>query len=137
MDETWWESARDTSGYIYNRVVTSTNEPPPYSLFYGSRDSLSHLRIFGSKAYVNIPLQLRNSDHSPISNEGILVGYGDQHLKSYKIYIPSLNIMWITNDVIFQEYDENGVPYEQIKDGVVTPIDPIRREISEFKYFTS
>ena len=134
LDETWWESARDTSGYIYNRVVTSTNEPPPYSLFYGSRDSLSHLRIFGSKAYVNIPLQLRNSDHSPISNEGILVGYGDQHLKSYKIYIPSLNIMWITNDVIFQEYDENGVPYKQIKDGVVTPIDPIRREISEFKY---
>ena len=55
LDEEWWEYARETAGYIYNRVVSGHNEVPPYTQLYGTRNSLSHLRIFGCKAYPNIP----------------------------------------------------------------------------------
>ena len=63
LDEEWWEAARDTAAYIYNRVVNGHNDVPPFTQLYGTRDSLSHLRIFGSRAYPNIPLHLRLSDH--------------------------------------------------------------------------
>ena len=135
LNEPWWQSARETAEYIYNRVVSASNEPPPFTQFYGTRDSLSHLRIFGSKCYVNIPLQLRTADHSAIAQEGILIGYGPRHILSYKIYVPSLNILLITNDCVFQEYDENGEPYEQLQNNnIPVTVDPIPRDINDYKY---
>ena len=101
LDENWWEHARETAGYIYNRVVNAQNEVPPYTQMYGTRESLSHLRIFGSRAYPNIPLQLRLSDHQDVAYEGILVGYSPGHLLSYKIYVPKLNLLIITAYVTF------------------------------------
>ena len=38
------------------------------------------------------------------------------HILSYKIYIQSLNLLAITGDVTFQEYDVDGKSYKNIID---------------------
>jgi hypothetical protein len=134
LAEDWWEHARETAGYIYNRVVNAQNDIPPFTQMYGSRESLSHLRIFGSKAYPNIPLQLRESDHKNVAYEGILVGYSAEHLLSYKIYVPNLNYLIITGDVTFQEYDSDGQPYENNNDGKLIKYESKERDLSDFIY---
>ena len=48
LEKVWWKHARDTAYYIYNKVVNSQNEIPPFTQMCGTRESLSHLRIFDS-----------------------------------------------------------------------------------------
>ena len=102
------EHSRETAGYLYNRVVNAQNEVPLYTQMHGTRESLSYLRIFRSRAYPNIPLQLRLSYRQDVAYGGILVGYSPGHLLLYKIYVPKFNLLIITADVTFQEYNENG-----------------------------
>ena len=46
IDEEWWEAARDMEEYIYYRAVNGHSEVSLLIQLYGTRDSLSHLRIF-------------------------------------------------------------------------------------------
>ena len=59
-------------------------------------------------------LGIKTSDHQGVAYEGILVGYSDDHFLSYKIYVSKLNLLIITADVIFQEFDKHGKPYDQM-----------------------
>ena len=34
LDEEWWETAWDTAGCLYNRVVNGHNEVPPFTQLY-------------------------------------------------------------------------------------------------------
>ena len=49
-------------------------------LGYMIHETVYHSRIFGRRAYPNIPLELRHSDHHDVAYEGILAGYNDDHL---------------------------------------------------------
>ena len=93
--------------------MSGHNEVPSFTQLYGTWDSLSHLRIFRCQAYPDIPLELRHSDHQDVANEGILVGYSNDHLLSCKIYVSKLNLLLITADVAFQEFDKDGKPYDK------------------------
>ena len=115
-------------------IYSGHNEVPPYTQLYGTRDSLSHLRIFGCKAYPNIPLELRKSDHQDVAYDGILVGYSDDHILSYKIYVPGLNLLLITADVTFQECDTDGNPYDQSSRSKSLKYEAKERDISDFMY---
>ena len=48
--------------------------------------------------------------------------------------MPKLNLLIITADVAFQEYDENGKPYEQIIDGKLLKFESKARDLSDFLY---
>ena len=73
------------------------------NLFYNHITSLSHLKIFGSIGYINIPEPLRKKDFSPKGLKSILIGYEEDHIKNYRMYIPRLNQIWITTHVTFSE----------------------------------
>jgi len=69
-----------------------------------------------------------------VAYEGILVGYSGDHLLSYKVYVPKLNMLIITSDVIFQEHDEDGQPYNNIGSTKPLEFESRARDLSDFLY---
>ena len=103
-----WEEAHRTANYLYNRIppttVTSYGLISPYQLFYnGSPPTLSHIRVFGSKAFVHKSKTELTKSFDPKAHEGILVGYDDDCIKSYRIFIPHTNVLMTTTHVTIDE----------------------------------
>jgi hypothetical protein len=89
LSEPYWELARDTAGFIRNRIVgghPSTDPLSPFEKFYGVKPHISHFKIFGVFAYVLIPNKLKN--HEPKTQQGIFVGYAEEKIGGYKVYLP-------------------------------------------------
>ena len=63
VDHRLWDEAHKCATYIYNRIppdnITLNGTMTPDQLFFNRITSLSHLKIFGSIGYVNIPQTLR------------------------------------------------------------------------------
>ena len=57
-DEHWAEAA-NTATYVKNRSPSSHSTKTPWELFNGRKPDVSGMRVFGSKAYVHVPKQLR------------------------------------------------------------------------------
>jgi len=103
-----WEEAHRTANYLYNRIPPSTVSShgliSPYQLFYGgSPPTLSHIRMFGSKAFIHKTDTEMSKSFDPKAYEGIFVGYDEDHIKSYRIYIPHTRILAITAHVTIDE----------------------------------
>ena len=73
----FWAEAVQVAAHIINRSPSSSKQATPYQLFYGHQPSIAHLRIFGAPASVLIPAQQRGSKLSPVSEQGVLVGYSE------------------------------------------------------------
>jgi hypothetical protein len=50
-----WGKAIACAVYSLNRVSNSTSPLTPYENWYGKKPDISHLRIFGSTAFIHIP----------------------------------------------------------------------------------
>ena len=72
----------------------------PWELFHGSKPDVSGMRVFGAKAYVHVPKQLRQKLDA-VSQTGIFVGY-EPHSKAYRVLLDTGKIS-ISRDVIFDE----------------------------------
>jgi len=140
-----WEEAHRTANYLYNRIppttVTSHGLISPYQLFYnGSPPTLSHIRMFGSKAFVHKSKSELKKTFDPKAYEGILVGYDDEHIKSYRIYIPHTNVLMITTHVtIDEEYRKLNDMYPFTNPHMTTSLNendiPVRTDsISHYEY---
>jgi hypothetical protein len=89
LPDSYWATEILTAVYIKNRSLTKAynEKKTPFELFYGKVPDVSHLRVFGCKAFVyNTDPGIGKLDNRGI--EGIFVGYGRQTTK-YIIYIPS------------------------------------------------
>ena len=95
-----WAEAAVTAGYIRNRSPVSTRDKTPWELFFGKKPDVSRLRVFGARAYVHIPKQLRSKLESH-TELGYLVGY-EPNVKGYRILLDSGKIR-VAENVIFQE----------------------------------
>eukprot|EP00951_Prasinocladus_malaysianus_P011625 scaffold86084_cov14-Prasinocladus_malaysianus.AAC.1 len=70
----YWACGMHAAVHIRNRIWSEGANGIPYELLYGSPPDLSHLRVFGCKAYVHIPRELRRKmdDRAWL---GVFVGY--------------------------------------------------------------
>jgi len=73
----------------------------PQEVWTGKKPSLSHLRVFGSEAYVHVPKEKRTKLDSK-SKKCIFIGYKDG-LKSYKLWNPVTRKVVYSRDVVFRE----------------------------------
>jgi hypothetical protein len=97
LSEPYWEVARDIVGYIKNRIVggyPSVDPITPYEKFYGTKPHIRHFKVFGVWAYVLIPNKVK--DHRPKAHQGIFVGYTDEIIGGYKVYLPQTNEFVVT-----------------------------------------
>ena len=67
---------------------------------------MSHLRVFGSKAFAHIP-KVDRKKLDPKAMKCIFVGYGTE-FKAYKLFNPMTHKIFASRDVIFLEHVEEG-----------------------------
>ena len=95
-----WAEAAVTASYLRNRSPVSTRQQTPWELLNGRQPDVTRLRVFGARAHVLLPKQLRGKLDSR-SVSGRLVGY-EPNCKGYRIYLSSGKII-VSDDVIFDE----------------------------------
>lgn len=102
----FWEEAFATSIYCYNRCYIPATGSTPYEAHLGSKPDVSHLRIFGSLAYVTIPKET-NSWHKLKAKawRGIHCGYGGS---GWRIYNPLRREFYTSNHVTIKEHQRGA-----------------------------
>jgi len=100
-----WAEAINTTVYLKSRSPTKClGFKTPFEALFGLKPVVSHLRIFGSKAYAHIPKADRKK-LDPNALKCIFVGYGTEY-KAYKLYKPMTHKVFASRDVIFHEQVE-------------------------------
>ena len=95
-----WGEAMYTATYLRNRSPVTNKECTPFEVITGTKPNLSHLKAFGSKAYVHIPKEKRNKlDFKSIP--GYMIGYS-VNSKGYRILLDNQTVI-VSRDVIFNE----------------------------------
>ena len=103
----FWAEAINTAVYLKNRSSTKClGFKTPFEALFGFKPAVSHLRIFGSKAYAHIPKADRKK-LDPKALKCIFVGYGTE-FKAYKLFNPMTHKVFASRDVIFHEQIEEG-----------------------------
>jgi hypothetical protein len=98
LPQNLWAEAINSAAHIMNRVPNRKNtKTTPYEQWFGEKPDISHLRVFGSTAFVHINGQLRTK-LEPTSRRVIFVGYG-QSTKLYRICDPKRRFIETVRDV--------------------------------------
>ena len=125
LSKSYWAKAANTTIYLMNKCTTSgVHDITPHEKFFGKKQDLSYVRVFGAIAYVHIPDDTRQK-LDPKSEKCILVGYSLEQ-KGYKCYNPSTRKVRISRDVVF---DESTSWYAQEITSTQTPLDTDDAEI--------
>jgi hypothetical protein len=98
-----WAEAVVTANYIRNRSPHARTVKVPWELFYGHKPDVSGLRVFGARAFVLTPKQLR-SKLDPVSQPGVFVGYS-VNSKAYRVLLDATGKIVESRDVTINETD--------------------------------
>ena len=102
MPMEFWAEAVNTAVYLRNRSpTTSLNAITPYEALFNCKPDVSHLRVFGCRAFVHIPKEQRKKFEEK-SRKSVFVGYPDG-TKGYKLYDLKSRRFIRSRDVIFVE----------------------------------
>lgn len=81
-----WAEAVAYATYLSYKIPSGQKNETPFELLNKKQPDISHLMIFGFKAFVHIPDQKRKK-LDPKSIEGVLVGFCER-TKGYRVFIP-------------------------------------------------
>jgi hypothetical protein len=98
----YWGDALLTANYLRNLSAVANHDKTPHELWFGTVPDVSHLRIFGSKCYVMLDKSKRDGKFTPVSQEGIFLGY-DGFSKNYRVLIDSKVTVHSREYVRFEE----------------------------------
>ena len=103
----FWAEAINTTVYLKNRSPTKSLElKTPLESFYGYKQKVSHLRVFGCNAFSHIPKDERRKLDAK-SIKCMFIGYCDNQ-KAYKLFDPSTHRLLASRDVVFHENANEG-----------------------------
>jgi hypothetical protein len=97
-----WAEAVHTAGCVFNRTLNSaTGGKTPFELWYGVKPDLSDVRVFGCKAYVQVPRALRKKLAAK-AKEAIFCGY-PPGVKGWKFVDPETSLVYHSREARFIE----------------------------------
>lgn len=73
LPKKWWAEAAFTGNYLGNFFPQWGEELSPHEALFGVRPDVSHLRVFGCKAWVHVPWEVRRK-LDPRAVPGTFVG---------------------------------------------------------------
>lgn len=128
LDNRFWGEAILTTTYLQNRIASKNINKTPLELFTGRKPDLSHIKIFGSKAFTLVPKEKRKKFDDK-AEVGILIGYhGDT--AGYRILNPATNKVWISRAVKIIENNQKGQESSfETKKREVTQIQSIKTKL--------
>lgn len=102
--QSFWFRACVMAVFLTNRSITKavSNFRTPFEVWYFRKPSVNHLKIFGCQAFRFIRKELRQSKYSPVSSQGVLVGY-DHNNFNYHVYDLQDRKVFISPHVTFVE----------------------------------
>lgn len=127
-----WPETVQAAVYIFNRTPSRRlGWRTPFELLHGKKPSVSHLRVYGCKAYAldkNIP---RNEKLKERALVGYLVGYDSTNI--YRIWFPPEDRIIRTRDVTFDENSryspDNMEHYHEVPEAEEEPHTLVRPRI--------
>ena len=76
LPEVFWSFAYRAAFHIKNRCIHSAHGKTPFEKFFGEVPKVSHLKVFGRRAYMYVEKSKRRKFDSR-AREGILLGYSN------------------------------------------------------------
>ena len=116
-----WPEISKSAVYLHNRTPKYIHQwKTPYELFYAKKPSQEHLCAYTCKAFAMITDALKKTNRlqrlNPKAWIGYLIGYSSTNI--YRIWIPQLNKVISTRDVVFNEEERFTGDLEKLKDDV-------------------
>ncbi|MBW0472262.1 hypothetical protein O181_011977 [Austropuccinia psidii MF-1] len=99
---TFWGEAITTVAFLCNLISKQDNNTTPFESWYHQKPPLKHLKLFGCKAWIQIPLQSCTHKFAPVSWEGIFLGYENSG-SSYRIFRNWDQAVVISRNVVFDK----------------------------------
>ena len=103
----FWPEAMKTITYLTNRTTTvsvGNHLKTPHELLFGIKPDISHLRVFGCRAYAyNFDPTRKKLDDK--AKAGIFVGYDDSSA-AYKVYLTNQRKIIKSGHVVFHERNQ-------------------------------
>ena len=97
------------ANYVFNCCpIKALKSMIAYEAWNGKVSVVTHMRVFGSLAYVHVPAQQRHKLEAK-ALKCTFVGSSSQS-KGYRLYVPSTQKIIVSRDVIFYEYASNPLP---------------------------
>lgn len=128
LPETLWAEAICTAAYLRNRCPTKVlGNKTPYEVWSGAKPSVSHFRVFGSKAVV-LMKQPGKSKFEAKGKEYTFVGYSDES-KAYRLLDMATGKIVKSRDVHFFENDKELSP--NVYDFLDTDLDSLSQNVTE------
>ncbi|GBO24667.1 hypothetical protein AVEN_264110-1, partial [Araneus ventricosus] len=109
-----WGKALVCITYTWNRVCHKDGNKTPFEKYSGKKSSVSHLKLFGCLAYVDVPKQIRKKLDMR-SKLGIVMGYA-LHTNGYRIWLKDENKLIETINVRLNE-NTKGIDTNQNSNG--------------------
>lgn len=83
----FWFEACNTAVFLMNRTITAavSGNRTPFEVWNFRKPSIKHLKVFGCQTFTLIRKDVRESKYSPVSSEGILLGFTDDNY-NYRVY---------------------------------------------------
>ncbi|KAF7568846.1 hypothetical protein PtrM4_112490 [Pyrenophora tritici-repentis] len=113
----FWDEAVEADAYLRNRTNTGPTingkQVSPEEAFTGTKPSIDHIRVWGSKcySYINpktIPADQRHDKLVDRGRVGVFMGYSETTNKQFKFYSPELGYTSRTSRLSVDEYTPGG-----------------------------
>ncbi|PLW53680.1 hypothetical protein PCANC_04321 [Puccinia coronata f. sp. avenae] len=105
--ELWGEAVATAVLYENITPTCKIKWKTPHEYWFGRKFNYNRLRVFGCKAYVNIPKERRVGKFGNTAKEGILLGYR-LGIPNWRILIPGNRVEY-SHNVIFDETEFPGI----------------------------
>lgn len=97
--------------YLKNRSPTKILDyKNPFEALFCFKPVVSHLRVFGCKAFSHVLKESRKKLDSK-AIECTFIGYCSEY-KAYKLFDPSTHKVFVSRDVVFHEQVDDGNPVQ-------------------------
>jgi Reverse transcriptase (RNA-dependent DNA polymerase)/gag-polypeptide of LTR copia-type/Integrase core domain len=96
-----WPHLVQAIAHIKNRTYNPIINKTPYEALIGSKPNIAYIKTLGSLAYTLIPKEKRDGKLDNRANKGILVGFESSN--NFLVYIPSLDTVVSTKDILIKE----------------------------------
>jgi hypothetical protein len=101
LGEELWAEAMVTADYTRKWLPSRVHGKTLWEKFFGEKPDVSHMHVFGARAYMHIPKENRKKMQS-VNERGVFVGY-ESNCKAYRVLRERDGRILVSRDVIVNE----------------------------------